>query len=180
MTRTKPLRAPSPGAESARHDATTAPEPSGPGARLRRILLALLVLGIAGLGAELALLGHTESRTQWIPLVALGVGLIATVAFVARPTRASVRALQGVMISFVAAGLAGIVLHYRGNVEFELEMYPDMAGLELFREAMTGATPALAPGALAQLGLLGLVLTYRHPASRSRSTVSNRPKEESP
>jgi len=38
-----------------------------------------------------------------------------------------------------------------------------MEGFELFKESMMGATPALAPGMMAHLGLLGLALTYRHP-----------------
>jgi hypothetical protein len=33
----------------------------------------------------------------------------------------------------------------------------------LFREALSGATPALAPGTMVQFGLLGLLYTYRHP-----------------
>jgi hypothetical protein len=36
-------------------------------------------------------------------------------------------------------------------------------GFELFRDAMMGATPALAPGSMTQLGLLGLIYAYRHP-----------------
>ena len=62
-----------------------------------------------------------------------------------------------VMTLFVASGTIGVFLHYRGNVEFELEMVPALGGLLLFQEAMTGATPVLAPGAMVQLGLLGLV-----------------------
>jgi hypothetical protein len=57
-------------------------------------------------------------------------------------------------------------------VEFELEMYPGLSGLELFREAMKGATPALAPGTMTILGLLGLAYTYglaptNHPSESS-------------
>jgi hypothetical protein len=39
-----------------------------------------------------------------------------------------------------------------------------MKGMDLLSKAMTGAAPALAPGAMIQLGLLGLVYTFRHPA----------------
>ncbi len=35
----------------------------------RRILLAILLLGVIGISAELLLLKHTEDATQWIPLV---------------------------------------------------------------------------------------------------------------
>jgi hypothetical protein len=70
------------------------------------------------------------------------------------------------MVACVIAGCVGLVLHYKGNVEFELEMYPSMAGGELVWKALTGATPALAPGTMVQLGLVGLAFTYRHPALR--------------
>jgi hypothetical protein len=68
------------------------------------------------------------------------------------------------MILQVVTGLAGLALHYKGNVEFELERDESLRGLKLFWEAIRGATPTLAPGALAQLGLVGLAFTYRHPA----------------
>jgi hypothetical protein len=55
-------------------------------------------------------------------------------------------------------------LHYRANQKFELEADPNMTGFALFSKVMTGAAPALAPGAMIQLGLLGLVYTFRHPA----------------
>ncbi len=69
----------------------------------------------------------------------------------------------------LAAGAVGIWLHYAGNVEFEREMEPTMRGLHLFWQAMKGATPALAPGSLAHLGLFGLACTWRHPALRQRA-----------
>ena len=130
---------------------------------LRGILLALVQLGIAGLLAELFLLEHTESLAQWIPVVSLSVGLVSAAAVAIRPTRASLRLFQGIMAVFVVAGLVGLVLHLRGNVEFALERDGSLRGAALFWEALRGATPALAPGALFQLGLLGLAFTLRHP-----------------
>jgi hypothetical protein len=135
---------------------------------VRRLLLVLVHVGILGLLAELFLLGHTESATQWIPLVALAVGLASAVAVALRATPARLRAFQGVMALFVIAGLLGLVLHYRGNVEFELERDASLSGLKLFWESLRGATPTLAPGALFQLGLLGLAYTFRHPALARR------------
>jgi hypothetical protein len=64
------------------------------------------------------------------------------------------------MALFVANGLLGVGLHYRGNHEFELEMYPTMVGMELVRETLTGATPVLAPGSMALLGLVGLAAVH--------------------
>ena len=141
---------------------------AGDAAGLRRVLLALVIVGISGLAAELVLLEHVESWQQWIPLVALGVGFAAAVAAAVRPTRAVVRAFQAAMLAFVLAGAAGIWLHYTGNTEFEREMERGVGGLTLVWRALRGATPALAPGALAQLGLLGLVFTWRHPALARR------------
>ena len=77
------------------------------------------------------------------------------------------------MVLCVAAGVVGVFLHYRGNVEFELEREPLRADCVCFWEAIRGATPALAPGAMAQLGLLGLVYSYRHPALRRDSPVQS-------
>jgi hypothetical protein len=135
---------------------------------LRRALLALVVLGILGLSLELVFLEHYEDLQQWIPFVALGLGLACAIAVAVRPTPATIGAFRLVMAVFVVAGLVGVVLHYQGNVEFELERAPGAGGLALVWEALRGATPALAPGALAQLGLLGLTFAYRHAALRRR------------
>ena len=75
----------------------------------------------------------------------------------------TVRLFQLTMVMFVLSSLAGIWLHYQGNLEFELEMYPASHGFELFKQSVSGASPTLAPGAMLQLGLLGLVYSYRHP-----------------
>lgn len=130
---------------------------------LRSALLALVHLGMVGLLAELFLLEHTESLTQWIPMASLGLGLLSGAAVALRPTRRSLRIFQAVMAVFVAAGLLGLVLHLRGNLEFALERDASLRGAALAWEALRGATPALAPGALFQLGLLGLAYTLRHP-----------------
>ncbi len=130
---------------------------------LRRLLLLLVLVGAAGLLAELGLLEHFEDPPQWIPLALLALGMVATVALLARRTRLTVRVFQGIMALCVVAGVVGVWLHFKGNMEFELEHDASLAGLQLFWTSVRGATPALAPGSLAQLGLLGLLYTYRHP-----------------
>jgi hypothetical protein len=142
---------------------------------LRRLLLGLVLLGIAGLGAELVLLEHTESAWQWVPLVALGLGFACAAAVALRPSPRTLRPFQAVMALFVAAGALGVYLHFRGNVEWELESDASLRGTALFWAALHGATPALAPGALAQLGLLGLALAHRHPALRRHTPHTERP-----
>ena len=136
---------------------------------LRRLLLALVLIGAGGLGLELLLLEHFESVLQWIPLALLAVVLVSGATVARWPSSRTVRIFQAVMLLCVVAGLAGVYLHYRGNIEFELEREPLRRGLALFWEASRGATPALAPGAMAQLGLFGLAYTFRHPALRRAS-----------
>jgi len=124
--------------------------------RLRRAVTGLLAMALAGTGAELLLLGHYEDAWQLVPLALIALGLLAMGWRAARPGTASLRAFRAVMVLMVASGALGLFLHYRGNTEFELERDPALAGFALIREAMTGATPALAPGAMMLFGLLGL------------------------
>jgi hypothetical protein len=132
---------------------------------IRQLLLGTLAAGLAGTLGELLLLGHVESLQQWIPIVLLGAGIAIVAWHAALPSARTVRALRVAMALFVAAGLLGVALHYDGNVEFELEITPAMGGLELVRKAVAGATPVLAPGAMAMLGLIGLAHAYRHPCT---------------
>lgn len=130
---------------------------------VRRMLLGLVLFGSIGLILELLLLEHIESLWQWIPLVVLGTALISGVAVALSPSHRTIRTFQAVMIVLVVTALLGLYLHYQGNAEFEREMDTSARGLDLFWRSVRGATPALAPGALAQIGLLGLILAYKHP-----------------
>lgn len=135
---------------------------------LRRVLLALVLLTAIGLAIELFLLEHTESLWQIVPFFALGLTAAASIAVAVTSSRPVVQLYRLIMTLLVLVGLVGIYLHLRGNVEFELEMNPSATGMALLWEALRGATPAMAPGAIAQLGLLGLASTLRHPAGRRR------------
>jgi hypothetical protein len=137
-------------------------------AALRRILLAVVLVGIVGLAAELFLLEHYDGFWQWVPMVALGLGLALGIAVWVRPGRGVLLAFRAVMGAFLVAGAVGVYLHLAGNAEFERESDPAIRGTALLWEALRGATPSLAPGALAQLGLVGLALAYGHPALRRR------------
>ena len=137
--------------------------------RIRSLLLGTLAFGIAGMTSELLLLGHVDSAWQWSPVVLLGASGPLLAWHAAAPSRATVRTLQATMMVFIVTGGIGVGLHYDGNVEFELEMYPSMRGFELIAKTMTGATPVLAPGTMTVLGLVGLALVYRHPAIERHS-----------
>lgn len=128
---------------------------------VRQLLLAILLLGLVGTCAELLLLNHMEDLRQWIPLALIGAGLVALVWHALTDSAASACATRCIMVSFLAAGLAGIYFHYQGSAEFKLESNPTLAGWALFWAAISAqAPPFLAPGAMIQLGLLGLVYSY--------------------
>ena len=133
----------------------------GVSSALRRRLVAVFVLGVSGTGAELMLLGHTEDYRQLVPLglFALSLVLLGLALF---PNARWVRWFRALMVLFVAS-VVGVYLHLSANAEFELEMYPSITGLDLLWESLRGATPALAPGTMAYLGLLGWAFTIGHP-----------------
>ena len=137
---------------------------------VRKFLLAILLLGVTGIIAELLLLGHIEDVYQLIP-VALGFATIALSAVVAlRPGVGSIRLFQLVMLLLILSGFVGVWLHFQVNMEFQLEMDPSLSGMNLFRKSILAKTPpALAPGAMMQLGLIGLAYTYKHPGTGERS-----------
>ncbi len=131
----------------------------------RRILLAILILGIAGISLELWLLAHTEDVYQLIPLILAVSAIVAAAAVVGRPSAGTVRLFQAVMALFLLSGVVGMWLHFQVNMEFQLEMDPALTGMALFRKSILAKSPpALAPGAMIQLGLIGLAYTFRHPA----------------
>ena len=144
---------------------------------LRTWVFLLFVLSLLGTVAELLMLDHRDSFTKWIPFIVFAIGIIATALVALKTTRATLELFRVVMVLFMATGVAGLYFHYRGNVEFELEMSPALKGWALIQKALTGATPTLAPCAMSQIGLLGLLFTWRHPALTSRSSVQRQQSE---
>ena len=140
-----------------------------PSSAIRRFLLAIIVLGLLGTGAELILLAHYEDSAQLVPLFFIALTLVVIIAHVTVGGAGSLLLLRVMMGFLIAAGALGVVLHYQGSLEFQLEMDPTQSGWTLFSKVLHAkAPPTLAPGVMAQLGLLGFVYTYRHPAARPR------------
>ena len=133
-------------------------------ALVRRCLLGLLTLGTIGMTVELWLVGHFADSNQLIPLVIAGMGLASIGAVVVRPRALTLRVLQFTMLCYAGTGLIGISLHYQANVAIQREADPSLTGRALFwKVVQSPAPPALSPGILVQLALLGLLSTYRHP-----------------
>jgi hypothetical protein len=144
-----------------------------PLSRIRQWMLALLLFGLTGTIVELLLLEHYEEGWQLVPLFLIGLALGVLVWHLVRPRAGSVRALQVVMCLFLLAGAVGVGLHFDGAAEFQVEIDPSQSRWEVFKKAMRAkAPPVLAPGVMMQLGLLGLMYAYRHPALSGSGTAS--------
>jgi hypothetical protein len=138
-------------------------------ARLRKWLMAVLAVALAGTLLELLLLAHYEEPWQFVPLALIVAALGAIGWHTVRPGAGVVRGIQLVMTLFVVAGVVGVVLHLRGAAEFQREIDPSMATRELLSKALRAQSPpALAPGVMSQMGLIGLIAVYRDPALEGR------------
>lgn len=140
-------------------------------ATLRTLLLAILLFGMTGTATELILIDHHEDAWQWIPIVVLGAGVLASGAMLAAGSRAP-RGLTGgfraIMVLLVLSGGLGSVLHFQANREFKLEMDPSLSGFALFSSVIRAKTPpSLAPGTMVLLGLVGLASAFRREVPRS-------------
>jgi len=131
---------------------------------LRRLLLWLLLLGLAGMATELTLLGHYEDPSMLIPFLAMALAAAGAAVRLARPSASSVRWVRASMVPMMAAGFTGGYLHYLGGLAFQADMDPTLSRVQLFWKVIhMHAPPMLAPGMLIQFALLGLVSTYRDP-----------------
>jgi hypothetical protein len=130
--------------------------------RIRIGVLGLVVVGLIGTAVELVLLAHDEDVKQFLPFVAIAMGVDATGWRLARPRRSAVLAVQLTMAILILTGGVGVVLHYQANMEFQLEMDRSLSGLNLMMKVLEAkAPPALAPANMALLGLIGLAGVYR-------------------
>jgi len=150
---------------------------------LRRALLALAGIALAGTAAELVITRHWEDPTQVIPfaiiaLAAVGLALIAT-ARRARP----VRVAQALCVVVLAASVFGVWEHVEGNEHAGAldqrtadtwETTPALQRWWLAASGGVGPSPPLAPGVLAQAALMLLAATLHHPAVE-RPEAAERP-----
>jgi len=134
---------------------------------MRRLMLLLLTVAMIGTAADLMLLDHHEDFWQMVPLGVIALGVVSVLLSTVKGGVGPVMLMRVTMALFICSGFVGMGLHYIGNNEFQLEMDPSLNGWNLFVKAITSkAPPALAPAAMIQMGLLGLLYTYQHPALR--------------
>jgi len=118
-----------------------------------RMALLIFILLHGGLILELLLIGHYESFWQFFPFISLGFGLVSLL-FRSKP----LQLVKFFYLLTIFAGVLGVILHLKSNWEFEMEMYPGMLLVELVSKSLTGALPALAPGTLIPIGMMGFLL----------------------
>ncbi len=134
---------------------------------LRRLILALLTFGLVATLGDLFGLGHYKDSWQLIPISCLIASLLVVLWHIFFGGVASLRVLRIVMALVVLVGMTGVLLHVKGSMAFQLEANPDLAGWPLIQKVLRAkAPPALAPGAMVQMGLLGLIYAYKHPMVR--------------
>lgn len=131
-------------------------------ASVRRLLLAVYLIGVAGNIGDLLLIGHVEEWSQRAPVVVLGATLLAAVWWGITAGINARQVFRLTVVLLMLAGGIGLWFHLRGNIEFEREVSPQLSGIALLSKAVRGASPpSLAPGSLIHLGLLGLICTVK-------------------
>ncbi len=136
--------------------------------KLRLGMLGLVGLGTAGMTVELLLVRHFENSNQIIPLAVGLLGLAVLVWATVAPGVVALRGVQFAMLVYIGTGIVGITLHAETNAAAQRELGSTLTGLAFAWQVLgVTAPPALSPGLLVQLGLLGLLSTYRHPVLAS-------------
>jgi hypothetical protein len=147
---------------------------------LRRGVVLLAGLGIAGTTVELVFLRHWQTATQlivWPALVALGIGLTWLVG---RPSPTVVRRIRLLAALIVVVSVVGVALHIVENLgagpldRHFAAAWDTMSPVSQWWEAITGGVgpaPVLAPGALAEISLALMLATIRHPATLAEGTA---------
>ncbi|MFN1834722.1 hypothetical protein AB2B38_005620 [Balneola sp. MJW-20] len=124
---------------------------------LGQITLAALLFMMSGVVIELFLLGHYEDSKQLIPVFSIGVSLPAAVILYFRRTTSTIVFFKIILSILTITGIYGTFLHLKANYEFETEMKPTSGGWDLIVDSLSGALPALAPGSMIALALIGFI-----------------------
>ena len=128
---------------------------------LRRFALALCLLGVVTTPIELVLMRHYNTKDQIMPFVFLGLAMIGVFAAWFRPNARVLRGVQILMVFVVLGSGIGVFEHLKANYR---DATRNGSNPSLISDVLSGFAPLLAPGILAQVGLLGLAFTYKHPA----------------
>jgi hypothetical protein len=144
---------------------------------LRRSLVGLVVIAIAGLTAELLVERHWGTPIRLVPWLALVALAYAALLLMRRPTAAAVRRARLLAGAVMIAASVGVALHINENYvagpldqRYE-QLWAGMTEIERWWAAFSkavGPAPTFAPAALALVALVLLIATQRHPALRAQ------------
>jgi hypothetical protein len=141
---------------------------------LRSIVLFIMAFGVMGTVTELLLIGHYKALNQWPPLMLLGLTALGIIAMWQNPRPRLLRVFRWLMVVVAVSSFVGVYFHLQGNIAFKLETNPDLSWLLLLWKALESGIPVLAPGMMAQIGLLGLAYTFRHPNLHTQKNLVER------
>lgn len=131
-------------------------------ASVRRYLLLLVCLACVATTTELWMMGHHEDAWQWAPLAVMAVCVVGAVWVLMTWSVAAVQVFRVLMLVLIVTGVIGAVMHYRANMEFQLEMDPSLGGLALLTTVLHAkAPPSLAPGNMILVALIGVIAVWR-------------------
>lgn len=136
--------------------------------KLRRFLVGVAAFVCGATIVELLLTEHTTSWVQLLPIWACVLGIVASLALLRVATPLTIKVHRSAMMILLAISLAGVYNHIVENYLFAREIRPTSTATDALVEALTGASPLMAPGILALAGILGLVGTLRYSALPSR------------
>lgn len=150
---------------------------------LRRGVIGLALLGIAGTSVELVFLRHWDGVTQLIVWPALLLLMLAAGLLLLRPGPGTVRTARWVAALVAVVALAGIGLHLVENLgagpldaRYALT-WDTLSPMQQLWTAATGGVgpaPVLAPGVLAEISLALLLGTLHHPAMEDAGAPAGR------
>lgn len=126
---------------------------------ISRLVIVILALMCLGTLSELLLIGHYEDNWQLTPvgIIAITILLFFVLQLIRVPWL--IKVFRILMIICILSGGLGVWFHLKANFEFETELHPSNSGWILIKESLSGAIPALAPGSMVALGLIGYLYT---------------------
>ncbi|GAA4003688.1 hypothetical protein GCM10022631_13300 [Deinococcus rubellus] len=140
---------------------------------IRRSLLALVLLGLLGLGAELIAVGHWYAPGQLIPFIAIGGTVIVSVLYLTFERPWTTIFLRIVAVLLILTGLLGALQHGRAEAALRAAGRANESGAGTVASAkpmfglappvpslLNGPAPLSAPLAMSGLGLLLLLSLY--------------------
>jgi hypothetical protein len=140
---------------------------------LRRGILGLGALGVAGTLIELVFLGHWSNALQAVVWPALAVLAIGLLVMARGPSAAAIQRVRALALVVAAVAALGIGVHAWANVDAGAldkdvaATWGSMPAVQHWWLGITGAVgpaPTLAPGVLAEISFALALATVRHPA----------------